>query len=199
RAIAGGCVFAEVPERGAGEARLFWDAASDPMTIRATASRCGSDDPDAFDIRRLSLPASLLKDDRGEELAIRCGDLTVRISIEVGTLLEGSVRLDYRLGGCRLARPLLALGQYDAMLRLGRIPPALRGTARAVDRPALVLRTLDALAADVGARRIAIALFGEEEVAASWEHPSDYLRMRTRRLIARARQLAGGGYLDLLT
>ena len=169
------------------------------MTIRAVAAPCRGDDPDAFAIETLTLPAWLFRDTAGEELAIRCGRVTIRLSIEAGTLLHGAVRLEYRIGGReRLTRRVLALAQYDAMLRLGRIPPSLQGKARAVDRPALLLRTLDAMATGQGARGIAIALFGTGEVDTHWDHPSDYLRMKTRRLVAKARYLVNQGYLDLL-
>lgn len=168
------------------------------MIIRAAASPCGHEDRDAFDITRLQLPASLLKDDCGEELAIRANGLTIRLSVEQGTLLKGPVCLDYRIRGRRhLQRRLLALRQFDAALRRGHVPPSLRGKARNVDRPDLILRALDALAVTSRARDVAMALFGAEKVHANWYHESDYLRSQTRRLMDRARHLAAGGYLGV--
>jgi hypothetical protein len=169
------------------------------MTIRATASPCEGDESDTFDITALTAPASLIKDEIGEELAIRIGDSTVRLSIEAGSLLAGPVRLDFRLyGQAHLQRRLLALAQFDALLRRGRVPRFYRGKDRKISRPALLLRTLDALAATTGTMSVATALFGEEAVDANWHHASDYMRSQTRRLIIRARHLAAGAYLDLL-
>lgn len=170
------------------------------MTIRAAALPCERGDRDAFDIARLRLPASLLKDDLGEEVAISGSGVTIRLSIEQGTLLKGPVCLDYRIRGRRhLRRRLLALRQFDAALRLGHVPPSLRSKARNVDRPDLILRTLDALAVTSRAHDVAIALFGAEKVDADWYHESDYLRSQTRRLMKRARYLAAGGYLGLFS
>lgn len=195
----GGCVFAEDPERPAGEARLFWHADRDPMTIRAMACPCPGGDPDAFDIRTLPMPAAILKDAAGEEVAIRCGELTVRLSILSGTLLTGPVMLDFRLGGCRhLERRLLALRQFDAVLRRGHMPRTLLARPRDTTRSASILRTLNALADHGSARAVATELYGAQKVEADWTHDSDYLRMATRRLIGRARHLATGGYLGLL-
>lgn len=169
------------------------------MTIRAAAFPCSKDDADAFDLRTLTLPAALLKDETGEELAIRCDSLTVRLSLASGSLLDGPVCLDFHLHGrVHLQRRLLALGQLEALMRLGRIPSAQRGKNRQVARPALLLRTLDALATTTGIRSVATELFGAGTVATGWDHASDYLRSQTRRLIARARRLAAGAYLDLL-
>nr|WP_176392420.1 DUF2285 domain-containing protein [Sphingomonas sp. CDS-1] len=145
------------------------------------------------------MPASILKDAAGEDLAIRCGRLTIRLCIEAGTLLAGPVMLDFRLGGRRLLqRRLLALRQFDALLRLGRVPHALQGKPRNAVRSDLILRTLNALADHRRVRAVASELYGTQKVDADWAHASDYLRMATRRLMTKARQLAAGGYLDLV-
>lgn len=141
----------------------------------------------------------MLKDEAGEEVAIRSGRSTIRLSIEAGSLLDGPVCLDVRICGRRhLRRRLLALMQFDAVLRLSRVPPSLRGKTRMIDRPDLILRTLDALATTPHMREVAVTLFGAAAVDADWYHESDYLRSRTRRLVGRARQLAAGGYRELL-
>ncbi|AEG50363.1 Protein of unknown function DUF2285 [Sphingobium chlorophenolicum L-1] len=169
------------------------------MTICATARPCPGGHPEAFDIGKLTMPASVLKDAAGEELAIRSGRLTVRLCIEAGTLLAGPVMLDFRLGGRReLQRRLLALRQFEALLRLGRIPHALQGGPRNMMRSELILRTLDAMADHRRVRAVASELYGTQKVDADWYHASDYLRMKTRRLMTKARRLATGGYLDLI-
>ncbi|MCJ9700840.1 DUF2285 domain-containing protein [Bradyrhizobium sp. SHOUNA76] len=47
-------------------------------------------------------------------------------------------------------------------------------------------------------RQIAIAIFGEKKVAEDWHGHSQFLRDRTRRLVAKGTELMKGGYRDLL-
>ncbi|QOZ44747.1 hypothetical protein XH89_15645 [Bradyrhizobium sp. CCBAU 53340] len=48
-------------------------------------------------------------------------------------------------------------------------------------------------------RQIAIAIFGEEKVTKEWNGHSQFLRDRTRRLVAKGTELMKGGYRDLLS
>lgn len=47
-------------------------------------------------------------------------------------------------------------------------------------------------------RQIAITIFGEKKVAEEWQGPSQFLKDRTRRLVAKGTELMKGGYRDLL-
>jgi hypothetical protein len=47
-------------------------------------------------------------------------------------------------------------------------------------------------------RQIAITVFGEKKVAEEWQGPSQFLKDRTRRLVAKGTELMKGGYRDLL-
>lgn len=47
-------------------------------------------------------------------------------------------------------------------------------------------------------RQIAIAIFGEKKVTEEWHSHSQFLRDRTRRLVAKGSELMKGGYRDLL-
>lgn len=47
-------------------------------------------------------------------------------------------------------------------------------------------------------RQIAITIFGEKRVAEEWQGASQFLKDRTRRLVAKANELMKGGYRDLL-
>ncbi|UWU66138.1 DUF2285 domain-containing protein [Bradyrhizobium sp. NC92] len=47
-------------------------------------------------------------------------------------------------------------------------------------------------------RQIAIAIFGEKKVTEEWHSHSQFLRDRTRRLVAKGTELMKGGYRDLL-
>jgi hypothetical protein len=48
-------------------------------------------------------------------------------------------------------------------------------------------------------RQIATAIFGEKKVAEEWQGPSQFLKDRTRRLVAKGTELMMGGYRDLLS
>ena len=47
-------------------------------------------------------------------------------------------------------------------------------------------------------RQIAMVIFGEKRVTEEWSGASQFLKDRTRRLVARGRELMSGGYRDLL-
>jgi hypothetical protein len=47
-------------------------------------------------------------------------------------------------------------------------------------------------------RQIAITVFGEKRVAEEWQGASQFLKDRTRRLVAKGTELMKGGYRDLL-
>jgi hypothetical protein len=47
-------------------------------------------------------------------------------------------------------------------------------------------------------RQIAIIIFGEKQVAEEWQGSSQFLKDRTRRLVAKGNELMNGGYRDLL-
>jgi hypothetical protein len=79
--------------------------------------------------------------------------------------------------------------------------------ATAANRQALAVSTrrshhaLIALDESLGGktyRQIAITIFGEKKVAEEWQGPSQFLKDRTRRLVAKGTELMKGGYRDLL-
>lgn len=194
----GGYVFAEDPERSARDALLFWDAATDRNVIRASARLADANAGQTIRLADFPWPIAILQQRNREELAIRAPQGIVRLSIVEGTMLDGPVTLDYRVGGPGLAERLQALARWDCLLRTGSWPQALvRSTPRA-DRWPLILATMDALASGHSLRETAVALFGRETVDREWHQPSDHLKMRTRRFISHARRLAEGGYRDLL-
>jgi hypothetical protein len=139
-----------------------------------------------------------LRTGTSEEIAIDTPTLSVRLSVQQGTLHGGPVTLRYLVEPRHLSERLLALQQWDALLRTGGIPAALQRSIVDHSRWLAIVTTLDALAAGCSLREAAARVFGEEETARAWHHPSDYLKMRIRRLVARALELASGGYLDIL-
>lgn len=66
------------------------------------------------------------------------------------------------------------------------------------DRLHHALIALDESLAGKTYRQIAITIFGEKRVAEEWLGASQYLKDRTRRLVAKGNELMKGGYRDLL-
>jgi hypothetical protein len=95
-------------------------------------------------------------------------------------------------------------GQTEALKRLQRFAER---AATAEGRPAFgvderlhhALIALDESQNGRTYRQIAITIFGESRVAEDWNGPSQFLKDRTRRLVAKGRELMMGGYRDLLT
>lgn len=221
--VHGDFAFAEDPERDASDARLFWQVDRQRSAIRACATACRRQAHGAIELSRLPWPVTILKVDGAsdrfsdrfsdrahdgtgdgaryggsEELAIRSPGGTIRLSLDAGTMLEGPVTLSYVIDASHLPSRILALRRWDALLRTGAIPSALRPRTAGRARWMPIIATLDALAEGCSLRETAKRVFGADETRAAWNHPSDYLKMRVRRLVAQARELAGGGYLDLL-
>jgi len=150
-----------------------------------------------FDLLHQPWPAAVLQQGGREELTVGTPQGLHRLSIVEGTFLAGPVRLTYLLEPPRLAEGLAALQRWDR-----------RATAPSMQSPALsperlsrrrdLVMTLDALAEGCSLREIAMRLFGEVDAARDWNHPSDFLKSRTRRLVSQARALVAGGYRDLL-
>lgn len=195
----GGCAFAEDPDRPASAARLFWDAAIDPRVIVAEACPTDRRDPQRFDPFSLPVPVTILCGQGGEELLLGHASRSVRISIARGSVLDGPVRLAYRLSGTdALDLRLLALRRLAALLVRDRLPAYLFEPHGQAARWTQLVATLEALSSNPAHRAVATRLFGEETVEAEWDGRSDFLRSRLRRLVAQARRLATGGHVPLL-
>lgn len=93
--------------------------------------------------------------------------------------------------------------QTEQLKRLHRFteqaPTAATRAALATDeRLHHALIALDGRLAGKTYREIAITIFGEKRVAEEWQGPSQFLKDRTRRLVAKGTELMMGGYRDLL-
>lgn len=193
----GGWTFAEDPELPAHRACLFWNEALDGSVIPALAKPGPVAGANSFDIRQSPWPVTILQCDGREEVAISMPYGTTRLSLRAGSLMEGPVRLQYLLEGPRLHERLLALQRWDRSLRTGAAPKSAMSSMRETRWP-LLIATINVLGDGCSLREAAICLFGAQIVARDWGHESDYLKLRTRRLVAQARALLAGGYRDLL-
>ena len=99
---------------------------------------------------------------------------------------------------------LLDLGaQTELLKRLHRFAerapsPGSRSTFGIDERLHHALIALDESLAGKTYRQIAITIYGEKRVAEEWQGPSQFLKDRTRRLVAKGTELMKGGYRDLL-
>ncbi|MGK2912333.1 MAG: DUF2285 domain-containing protein [Sphingobium sp.] len=147
----------------------------------------------------MPLVATVLRSDgQYEEAIFECAGETVHLVLRQGTLLEGPVRLVYEVDSMGLSHRLIGLQRWQTLLSGTPMPTRLQLRKPGQDRWLQLIATLDAISAGLSLRQTAIAVFGLETVEQDWKHESDFLKMRTRRLVARARHLAAGGYRDLL-
>jgi hypothetical protein len=99
---------------------------------------------------------------------------------------------------------LLDLGSQTELLKrlhrfAGPSPAAGNRSAFAIDeRLHHALIALDESLGGKTYRQIAITIYGEKRVAEEWLGPSQYLKDRTRRLVAKGTELMKGGYRELL-
>lgn len=182
---------------------MIWDAAVDPDTLRVTALPASCGEADLFDPRRFDRWLAVATDSAGQEHAVLSdGYHHIRIDVEEGSLIAGRpVLLRYRIAGPiggETEDRLVPLRRLAGLCRTGRFLPALFPVERRVERLIDLLRVQDALTAGASQRDIALSLFGVERISSDWRAVSDSLRSRVRRLVRDARQMARGGYRDLL-
>jgi hypothetical protein len=165
----------------------------------ATARACAPKAAGAIDIHQVPHRTTILQvEGEGEEIAIDHASGAIRLSLREGSLLHGPVQLTYLLEEPHLGNRLAALQRWHTLMQTGRIPKANDSVQVRAARWPLLLATLDAQACGCSLRQTAARVFGDEQVARHWRDPSDYLKMRVRRLVAQARALISGGYRDLL-
>lgn len=168
------------------------------MTVDALPSSPGEFDAvSLIDFRRR---ASVLRQDGGrEELLLRPGRGSLRLSIRSGSCLRGPVRFRYVLEGLRtLPVKLLTLRRLLSIARGDRPSRGLYPREPRAERWVMMLRALDGLAAGASHRDIATVLYGESQAEREWRAGSDYLRLRVQRLARIGLELAAGGYRELL-
>ncbi|MGC6331151.1 DUF2285 domain-containing protein [Rhizorhabdus sp. FW153] len=124
----------------------------------------------------------------------------IRLDIEQGRLTgEKAVLLRYRLHGLATVEArLLPLRRLVDLCRHGRFTRSLFPPDPRITRAIIMLRVHDALQEGASQREIGIGLFGAARVAEDWAGRSDSLRSRIRRLVREAREMACGGYRQLM-
>ena len=95
-----------------------------------------------------------------------------------------------------LVQQVVAIQRLMSLLD-GNIPKT-QIPAKLVRKYATYLLALDAEVAGASQKEIAELLFGIPLIESDWRGTSDYLRARVRRIIARAKVMRDGGYMDFL-
>lgn len=197
----GGCTFAEHPGLPAPEARLIWHADLDPGTIGVAALPADPADPDSIHVAGIAPWLAIAVDPAGCEHAVLSdGWHHIRLDIEEGRLAgQDAVLLHYRLRGLASAEArLLPLRRLLDLCRHRRFARSLFPRDHRIDRGIELLRVHDALGEGASQREIGAMLFGEERAVQEWNGASDSLRSRVRRLVREARDMARGGYRQLM-
>ena len=200
-ACPGGCTFAEHPGLAAPEARIIWHADLDPGTLRVAALPADPADPDSIHVAGIAPWLAVAVDAAGCEHAVLSdGWHHIRLDIEEGRLAgQDAVLLDYRLRGLASAETrLLPMRRLLDLCRHRRFARSLYPRDPRIDRGIELLRVHDALEDGASQREIGAMLFGEERTAHEWRGASDSLRSRVRRLVREARDMARGGYRQLM-
>lgn len=188
------------PTLCAHEALVFWHPRALKHVIRVTARRPG--EGDEAKIIRL---ADVIADRR----AIIGADGISRVLIK-----GGGLHVPLEIHGLHvLTAPFTPVFELHDLADLSTQTELLRRLQRFLD-PALAVAQTPRFAGDERLnhalialdeslkgktyRQIAIAIFGERKVAEEWQGVSQFLKDRTRRLVAKGTELMRGGYRDLL-
>jgi len=190
------CRF-EDPKLSAMEGYPIWRSESDPSVLSTVAHPvCGGE---AFDITVLQRWTVVQIDAQGEHWRIGHDLRSIRLDIIQGTLREGPVQLEYRIGGLADAIPaVLTLQRFIALACTRRWPAKLFPREVRATRWIATLRAHDAVMAGASQREIAARLFGDAVIGPHWRTTAPSYRLRVQRLVAGARAMANGGWRTFL-
>ena len=189
----------EKPELGAPDARPMWTAEIHPLVLSAVAAAPGIVS-DALDLGQLGSLATVLHGATGREHLL-CSDglRTLRLDILAGSAAGGPVQLRYLISGLASAeKPLLTLRRLMALHKTRRFSLSLHRRETRARRWLLGLRAFDALAAGADQREIAAILLSRTADEPRWRSHASSVRSQVQRLVRGVRQMASGGFRELL-
>lgn len=188
----------EDPDLCAMTARPLWTEAADPFVITVHARP--TSDPGAFDIKHLGHAVQVHVDDsHGEHLIVGNGRRSLQLNLLSGTFRAGPVQLLWRIPHPADALPaIVSLRRLVIWHRTGRLVPIDHPSAARAARWSTLLRVQDALIAGASQREIAQILFGGHLIGHRWRVEAESYRLRIRRLVRSARQVAESGGAMLL-
>lgn len=179
---------------------VFWypTALGQAVRVRAAPSRNS----------KTAQPFTLASFNVGRTAAIGVDNIPLVLMKGPGVLVPIEIH-----GIAALSHPFAPVFEIDGFADLSRQTESLKRLQRFVEqrpnsesRPAFgaderlahALIALDESRNGKTYRQIAIAIFGASRVAEDWNGPSQFLKDRTRRLVAKGRELMMGGYRELL-
>jgi hypothetical protein len=145
------------------------------------------------------MPVSVLHEGGHERILVGTAQASLRLDVALGTLLEGPVTLTYLVPGLSASVPKFNTAQrLLTAYRHARLTPGAALSTSARKREIHCLMAFDALRHGASLREIGELVFGAKAVGAEWSGPSEYMKSTVRRLVARARERASGGYKFML-
>lgn len=197
--VAGGYPFVVEPHGREQHEKVFWRPDWDKSVLLVRTLPAFTTE-NAFDLHIYGKLATVLVMDEGFEVVLLTdGVHHLQLFVLEGTVLKGPVYLRYALSGFKhLETRILSLRRLVGLHQQGRFLSKLYPIETKAERWALAARAHDAWRAGASQREIACALFGEKAVRDDWHDGSDYLRLRTRRLLRYATAMINGGYAGLL-
>lgn len=191
-----GCLAMPDASLGWTEAPVLWSAAVDASVLQVVALPVMDRQTEPFDLIGSAARATVIRGENREHVLLGVGAGAIRLDVAGGSLLEGPVSLMHDLAGVVDLEPaLVALRRFLEFRRTGHltvVPPA----GQRLGRQVLALRVHDALVTGASIRDVGVMLFGLERVREEWA--GEALKSQCRRLIAMARDMAAGGYRELL-
>lgn len=187
-------------ETGQGDqARVFWRPDWDKSVLLIRTLPAYSTE-NAFDLHLYGGLATVLILEEGFEVVLLTdGVRHLQLFILEGTVLNGPVYLRYALSGfTHLETRIRSLRRLVGLHQQGQFVAKLYPVETKVERWIQALRAYDGFLAGASQREIAVALYGQNTVDADWTDGSDYLRLRTRRLLRYAHTMVSGQYGSLL-
>jgi hypothetical protein len=177
----------------------MWTAEVHPLVLEAAAA-VAAVKAEVFDVERFRSLATVLRGTEGREHVLLSDGLrTVRLDILAGSVAGGPVALRYLISGLASAeKPLLALRRLIALHRNGCLSRSLHPPETRARRWLLSLRAFDGLAAGADQREIAAVLLSSAANEPRWRSHSSSIRSQVQRLVRGARQMASGGFRELL-
>jgi len=188
------------PRVAARQAPVFWHKAALKQVVRVRAA------PAAHRENLATLTLSRFNADRVGAIGVDAAPLVLMKGANVHIALELH---DVAVLTDRFA-PVFEIdgftdlnAQTELLKRLHRLTeqpqlPAGRTAAGVDERLHQALIALDESLRGKTYRQIAVSIFGDKKVAEEWQGPSQFLKDRTRRLVAKGTELMKGGYRDLL-
>jgi hypothetical protein len=187
------------PRSSGRQAPVFWMPSANRCVVRA---RCappdGGDNGENSPLAAFKVSRSAAIGADGSAVVLLKGQGTcVALELHDAAVLTRPSRLVFELDGLEDLG-----GQTERLKTLQRFtrPDSAGGRSPFANDERLhhALIALDESMAGKTYRQIAIAIFGEHRVAEEWVGASQFLKDRTRRLVAKGHELMAGGYRDLL-